>query len=261
MRREAAPKFEHFDRFAEGLKVSKDSDDPAPRQGSAGIADDTASDAKVGSKRSKGDSSRAENVGSGGSVGGRTHPHFFHGLGPNARQLFIELYAENRSRLLTPKFSNKFCSTEGNPIKVIPSAPSDGSSLPSPVSQQRDSVNSLQQQSPLPSTRSVDGAPIPVGGGRAPSAPSKGSGGASDTMRHAAGAFAASGPPPDIDAAILDRHDVFVGRLVEAATRVQRIRRLGGLPRAARRLRRRQRAALAVQRFFRGHLGRRYVVV
>lgn len=84
-------------------------------------------------------------------------------------------------------------------------------------------------------------------------------GGAFDTVRHAAGAFAVAGPPPDLDASILDRYGVLLGRLVEAATRIQRMRRVGGLTRAARRLRRRQRAGLALQRVFRGHLGRRCV--
>ncbi|CAM9629410.1 unnamed protein product [Scytosiphon promiscuus] len=48
------------------------------------------------------------------------------------------------------------------------------------------------------------------------------------TVRHAAGAFAASGPPPDLDAAILDRYGVLLGRISEAATRIQRVRRLAG---------------------------------
>lgn len=167
----------------------------------------------------------------------------------------MELYAENRSRLLAPisrgatgRFDRSSTPSgqqhqhhcAGRPPSA---APSDGSSFPNPATVGND-------------TRPPPSLP---GGSQRPLLVSSSAGGAADTVRHAAGAFAASGPPPDLDAAILDRYGVLLGRISEAATRIQRVRRLGGLPRAARRLRRRQRAALAVQRVFRGHLSRRFV--
>lgn len=186
----------------------------------------------------------------------RHHPHFFHGLGPNARRLFLEIYAENRSRLLAPPPG------AGDTGPAL-SAPCDGSGLPnlSPLNTNNnnhdDDEVSRRSHSQLasPTPRSVGSVSST---GAASKRRRRGGGGAADTVRHAAGAFAASGPPPDLDAAILDSHGALISRLVEAATRVQRVRRLGALPRAARRLRRRQRSALAVQRLFRGHLGRMY---
>lgn len=186
----------------------------------------------------------------GGGVGGHTHPHFFHGLGPNARQLFIELYAENRSRLLAPRIgiNTTLGTQEGIDAMPLLSAPSDGSSLPELAALTGVSGSPLPAQSPGPSPRAAGRGISERGGGRSP-----------DTVRQAASAFAAVGPPADLDAGILDQHGVLFSRLTEVATRLQRLRRLGALPRAARRLRCRQRAALALQRFFRGHLDRRYV--
>ncbi|CAM9810654.1 unnamed protein product, partial [Ectocarpus sp. 4 AP-2014] len=259
--REAAPKFEHFDRFGES---NGDADQakgnlPPPKKNegeSHGAGHQPNTNPSVAAPAA--------------TKAGRTHPHFFHGLGPNARKLFMELYTENRSRLLAP-ISRRSAdvvgpvASSGRHLSAAP-APPDGTSLPSPTTARNGSQLSIsrqqqqqqQQHEKTPpreerkSPRSVSGSFAAVGGG--------GGGGASaaDTVRHAAGAFAASGPPPDLDAGVLDRYGVLLGRLVEAATRIQRVRRLGGLPRAARRLRRRQRAVLAVQRVFRGHLGRRY---
>ncbi|CAM9218906.1 unnamed protein product, partial [Ectocarpus fasciculatus] len=262
--REAAPKFEHFDRFGDsnGGSDQPKGNPPPTLQKSGGDGDGAGHHS----------STNASVTAPAATKAGRTHPHFFHGLGPNARKLFMELYTENRSRLLAP-ISRRSAVVDG-PVassgRHLPAAPapSDDTSLPSPATARNSSQQSAnrqqqqqqQQHEKTPpgeerkSPRSVSGFCAAVGGGGG------GGGGAAaaDTVRHAAGAFAASGPPPDLDAGVLDRYGVLLGRLVEAATRIQRVRRLGGLPRAARRLRRRQRAVLAVQRIFRGHLGRRY---
>lgn len=287
--REAAPKFEHFDRFGEGNTgpggggdddgganpAGPGSRNAASREAgphSAACAKDGDDEAGSVSTLSRADDPAA--AASPNRKAGRTHPHFFHGLGPNARKLFMELYAENRSRLLAP-ISREFAvsSTASSTSsagrnhphnrhrpaeeRLSAAAPLDGSSLPVPATSRsggslQSSRRSPQQlSSPGASTTSVRSSSSVHGGG----------GGAAANVRHAAGAFAAAAPPPDLDVGILDRYGVLLARLTEAATRIQRARRLGGLPRAARRLRRRQRAALAVQRVFRGHLGRRYVGV
>ncbi|CAB1110136.1 unnamed protein product [Ectocarpus sp. CCAP 1310/34] len=260
--REAAPKFEHFDRFGESNgDADQTKGNPPPPTTSGGQSDGAGHQPNTNPAVAAPAATKA----------GRTHPHFFHGLGPNARKLFMELYTENRSRLLAP-ISRRSAdvagpvASSGRHLPVAP-APPDCTSLPSPttarngsqlsISWQQQQQQQQQQHEKTPprekvkSPRSVSGSFAAVGGGGGGSA-------AADTVRHAASAFAASGPPPDLDAGVLDRYGVLLGRLVEAATRIQRVRRLGGLPRAARRLRRRQRAVLAVQRVFRGHLGRRY---
>ena len=194
----------------------------------------------------------------------------------------MELYAENRSRLLAPISRDMTASSTASSIssagrshahnrhrraeeRLSVAAPLDGSSLPDPVpaisgSPQSSRQSPQQPNSPGTSTPSVRGSSSFPAAGGAGGGGGGGGGGAAANVRHAAGAFAAAGPPPDLDAGIMDRYGVLLARLTEAATRIQRARRLGGLPRAARRLRRRQRAALAVQRVFRGHLGRRYVL-
>lgn len=169
----------------------------------------------------------------------------------------MELYAENRSRLLAPISRNANATfvasstassgQDQHPEQASSAAPPDGSSLSNLTVTARGSQQSSQQLLQQISPRSVAGSASAGGGG-----------GAAANVRHAAGAFAAAGPPQDLDATIMDRYGVLLARLTEAAVRIQRARRLGGLPRAARRLRRRQRVALAVQRVFRGHLGRRY---
>ncbi|CBJ25867.1 conserved unknown protein [Ectocarpus siliculosus] len=256
--REAAPKFEHFDRFGESNgDADQTKGNPPPPKKSGGESHGAGHQPNTNPSVATPAATKA----------GRTHPHFFHGLGPNARKLFMELYTENRSRLLAP-ISRRSAdvagpvASSGRHLSAAP-APPDGTSLPSPTTARNGSQLSIsrQQQQQLhektppreegKSPRSVSGSFAAVGGGG-------GGGAAAENVRHAAGAFAASGPPPDLDAGVLDRYGVLLGRLVEAATRIQRERRLGGLPRAARRLWRRQRAVLAVQRVFRGHLGRSY---
>lgn len=251
-RREAAPKFEHFDRFREGARSGAGSDGGSggtPRAGSPASSPPVNGSATVPVTKNN-------------HIADRTHPHFFHGLGPNARKLFMELYAENRSRLLAPISRNIIAhsttsSTASSgqyhhPEQMSSAAPPDGSSLPNTVITASGSQQSSQQLPQQASPRSVAGnSSFATGPG--------GGGGAAANVRHAAGAFAAAGPPPDLDAGIMDRYGVLLMRLTEAAIRIQRARRLGGMLRAARRLRRRQRAVLAVQRVFRGHLGRRYV--
>lgn len=250
--REAAPKFEHFDRFGEGA-----------RAGGGGGGDDGSSvtpgaNSPATSPRATG--SAAAPGAKANSTLNRTHPHFFHGLGPNARKLFMELYAENRSRLLAPISRNTINSSIAPPTassrqshlpeQTSSAAPPDGSSLPNLALSASGSQQPPRQLPQQASPRAVAG----------PSSVGTGNGCAAANVRHAAGAFAAAGPPPDLDATIMDRYEVLLVRLTEAAIRIQRARRLGGMPRAARRLRRHQRAALAVQRVFRGHLGRRCVV-
>ncbi|CAM9537572.1 unnamed protein product [Ectocarpus sp. 12 AP-2014] len=263
--REAAPKFEHFDRFGESNgDADQSKGNPPPPKKSGGESDGAGHQPNTNPSVAAPAATKA----------GRTHPHFFHGLGPNARKLFMELYTENRSRLLAP-ISRRSADVAG-PVassgRHLPAAPAppDGTSLTSPATarngsqlsrsrqQQQQQQHEKQHEKTPPreegkSPRSVSGSFAAVGGGGGGAAAA-----AADNVRHAAGAFAAAGPPPDLDAGVLDRYGVLLGRLVEAATRIQRVRRLGGLPRAARRLRRRQRAVLAVQRVFRGHLGRRY---
>lgn len=184
----------------------------------------------------------------GGNDSGRTYPHFFYGLGPNARKLLMETYAENRSRLHVRSGIGSVVTNNDDLVTLVAAialaAPSDGTSLPTatPV---RPAAGSESYPIPSPGT-----SPRPIGSVTA--------GGAHNNVRHAASAFAAAGSPPDLDANILDRHGVLLARVAEAALRIQRLRRLRALPRAARRLRRRQRAALALQRCFRGSLGRRY---
>eukprot|EP00752_Nemacystus_decipiens_P018220 g16349.t1 len=250
--REAAPKFEHFDRFGEAAGAGTSGD------GGGGGTPRAAPPAA--SPRANGPATAF--VSKAHCLMKRTHPHFFHGLGPNARKLFMELYAENRSRLLAPISSTATANSVANSAtssgrdhhaeQASSAAPPDGSSLPNLAVVASSSQQPSRQRPQQASPRSM-AASSSVGSG--------GSGGAAANVRHAAGAFAAAGPPPDLDAAIMDRYGVLLARLTEAAIRIQRARRLGGIPRAARRLRRRQRAALAVQRVFRGHLGRRYASI
>ncbi|CAM9183903.1 unnamed protein product, partial [Hapterophycus canaliculatus] len=256
--REAAPKFEHFDRFNEekgsagGGEATPTGSGPrdAPGKDSARSHTKEISGDRGGSP-TRPPKQTAFAVAHKATVG-RTHPHFFHGLGPNARKLFMDLYAENRSRLLAPisrGATGRFVASSSPSGQASSAAPFNGSCLPTVVTAGSDA----RPQLPLPGESQ---RPRPV-----TSSSARGGGGAADTVRHAAGAFAASGPPPDLDAAILDRYGVLLCRISEAATRIQRARRLGGVPRAARRLRRRQRATLAVQRVFRGHLSRRYASI
>lgn len=234
--------FEHYDRFKEGSGLDNPAKSASPN------ASDDGNTPRTGAAGQKGNRSKAPRAKNNGGDRSSSYPHFFHGLGPNARRLFMELYDENRSRLGGPMPGGVATSSAAEHQTALSTAPSDGSSLP----------NLAEREGSRSSPRSVGDASAR---GRARGGGVGGGGVAADTVRHAAGAFAASGPPPDLDAGILDRYGALLGRLAEAATRIQRTRRLGALPRAARRLRHRQRAALAVQRTFRGHLARRYAII
>lgn len=148
--------------------------------------------------------------------------------------MLLELHAKNRSRLLSKRRDAHSSLAKLRRGKIEENQELSSSSL-------GPTLRSVGE------VRSVGGISTQSGGITT----------AEENLRHAAAAFAASGRPTDIDAAILDEHSVLLSRLTEAVMRIQRVRRLGAFPRVARRLRHRQRAALFVQRVFRGYLGRR----
>lgn len=246
--REAAPKFEVYDRFAEG-EGGVPSSSPSRRASFTERIRTRSGAAKNSRKRrcriATEKSARKGGVrgvrggrngrgGPGDIVENQRHPHFFHGLAPNARRLITETYTENRSRLLALGSHER--REHGGSVEASNTAPLADSSLPSIVVKQSSDISPPCSPSQCPAN----------------------SRSAKNTVRQAANAFAAAGQPPDIDAAVLDRHSSLLSRLAEAATRIQRARRARALPRAARRLWRRQRAALAIQRCFRALLGRNY---
>ncbi|CAM9623940.1 unnamed protein product, partial [Choristocarpus tenellus] len=199
------------------------------------------------------------------SRGGR-YPHFFYGLRPEFRHLFVMLHVRNRALFqgIQPAVGqgNKIEKGIGEIREEIAKGTSDTLHPDDACAKDDRGTEDSKVDEVVP--LSPEGSCASVAASHLAPSDAVGEGGVAEVVRRAGETFNASlpnfltGVAKDPETKALEMHVSLLQQLSEAATRLGRARRLTAMGKAARRTARRHRAAICIQRCFRGRLGRLY---